>query len=83
MNWDGAFANFLNVEKYWWFCVDFTAICKDACQKNAISDVDRQSFLVKFFKATQGLILLRNGLSAPCAIKEWTDLDETCTTVLF
>ena len=34
------------------------------------------------FKVTQGLRLLKNGLSAPCLMKEWMDFDQTCTTIL-
>ena len=34
------------------------------------------------FKVTQGLRLLENGLSAPYLMKERTDFDQTCTTVL-
>ena len=34
------------------------------------------------FKVTQGLRLLKNGLSAPYLMKEWMDFDQTCTTVL-
>ena len=34
------------------------------------------------FKVTQGLRLLKNGLSALYLLKEWMDFDQTCTTVL-
>ena len=36
-----------------------------------------------FFKVTQGLRLLENGLSAPYLMKEWMDFDQTCITLLF
>ena len=34
------------------------------------------------FKVTQGLRLLKNGLSAPYLMMEWMDFDQTCTTIL-
>ena len=34
------------------------------------------------FKVTQGLRLLKNGLSAPYLMKEWMDFDQTCTAIL-
>ena len=34
------------------------------------------------FKVTGGLRLLKNGLSAPCLMKEWMNFDQTCTTIL-
>ena len=34
------------------------------------------------FKVTQGLRLLKNGLSAPYLMKEWMDFDQTCTTIM-
>ena len=34
------------------------------------------------YKVTQGLRLLKNGLSAPYLMKEWMDFDLTCTTIL-
>ena len=30
------------------------------------------------FKVTLRLILVENGLSAPCLLKEWVDFDQTC-----